>query len=244
MTSFLLKLIALFSMLLDHSLKALPLSRILLARGIAPSFSYSLIDSLLPLGRLAFPIFAFQLAEGCRRTKNPGKYLLRLSLFALVSEIPFQLAFGVGLRFAASNVGFTLLLGALASLCYERLRRFHPVLAFFPFFLCFLLAQLLHTDYAGFGVALIFFLYLFSGKLPTLLVLGIGLTLHNLIRPILLLRAFPPSQLTLPLWLGSLLSLIPIGFYSGERGPKCKGLFYFFYPVHLTLLFLLARFLV
>ncbi len=243
MSSFLLKLIALFSMLLDHSLKVLPIPQLLLAWGSSPSFAYSLPAALLPLGRVAFPIFAFQIAEGCRRTKNPGRYLLRLLLFSLISEIPFQLAFSKSLTWAMTNVGFTLLLGALSALSYERLHHSHPLLAFLPFVFSFLSAQLLHTDYAGFGVLLIFFLYLFSGKSSSLLVLGVGLTLHNLLRPCLMLRAFPPSRLVLLLWLGSLLSLIPIGFYRGKQGKKCKWLFYFFYPLHLLLLFALARFL-
>ena len=75
MTSFSLKIIALITMFLDH-----------ISYPIFGGFSY-----LNLIGRIAFPIFAFQISEGFIHTKNVKKYMLRLLLFAFISQIPFQL---------------------------------------------------------------------------------------------------------------------------------------------------------
>lgn len=66
------------------------------------------------LGRLAFPIFAFQIAEGYARTHNFRQYLGRMFLFALISEIPFNMITGGGLLFPFhQNVMFTFCLALL-----------------------------------------------------------------------------------------------------------------------------------
>ena len=73
MSSFVLKIIAIISMFLDH-----------LSYSIYGHFSW-----LNYLGRLAFPIFAFQITEGYSHTKDLKKYFLRLGIFALISQIPY-----------------------------------------------------------------------------------------------------------------------------------------------------------
>ena len=76
MTSNVLKIIAMRSMFIDHAFKM----------GVIP-------DLLLfqVVGRLAFPIFAFLIAEGIYYTKNKSKYLMYMFIFAIISEVPFNL---------------------------------------------------------------------------------------------------------------------------------------------------------
>ena len=104
MTSFALKIIALISMFIDHSGYYM--------MGHFSFFNY--------IGRIAFPIFAFQISEGYKHTKNLKKYFLRLSLFALISQIPYSLFL---LKYHGNpyglNIFFTLFLGLLAIYLYD-----------------------------------------------------------------------------------------------------------------------------
>ena len=75
MTSFVLKIIAIITMFIDH-------------------LGYAVFNRFSPLnfiGRISFPIFAFQISEGYIHTKNVKKYLARLFIFSLISQIPFYL---------------------------------------------------------------------------------------------------------------------------------------------------------
>lgn len=146
-----LKLIAIIIMLIDHTAATI-LDRTLLARGLgeldgsnaqaAMDFMweniglYSLNIVMRLIGRIAFPIFCFLLVEGFRYTHNKWKYALRLAIFALVSEIPFNLAFkGDFFDLSYQNVFFTLLIGLLVLIGFETIReklaevKWLPVLA-------------------------------------------------------------------------------------------------------------------
>ncbi len=122
-----IKIIAVIAMLIDHA-AATVLIRYLIsgiqtaqAAGTALAWEqehtilYSAYYLMRDIGRLGFPIFCFLLAEGFQRTKNVKKYALRLGMFALISEIPFNLAIcGQASNLEYQNVYFTLLLGLLA----------------------------------------------------------------------------------------------------------------------------------
>ncbi len=117
MTAFALKIIASICMLIDHIGAVFPAST---------PYVFRLI------GRIAFPIYAYLIAQGCRYTKNIYKYLLRLGLFALISEIPFDIAFmnyqNDGVLhlninfFGQTNIFYTLLFGASCIVIYEKLK--------------------------------------------------------------------------------------------------------------------------
>lgn len=133
-----LKLIAIITMLIDHTAATI-LVRTLIARGIeglgnsntqatldfmrdnAVIYGVNIIMRLI--GRIAFPIFCFLLVEGFVHTHNKWKYALRLGIFALISEIPFDLAFNSKLfDFSYQNVFFTLLIGLLVMMGFEIVR--------------------------------------------------------------------------------------------------------------------------
>ncbi|MCH5341052.1 MAG: conjugal transfer protein TraX [Acetatifactor sp.] len=114
------KLVGIITMLIDHFAAAV-LLRYMYAGGWSDRM-YALYTILRLVGRLGFPIFCFLLVEGFEKTRSKTKYALRLLLFALISEVPFDLAFSAKvLEFGYQNVYFTLFLGLLALCAYDYL---------------------------------------------------------------------------------------------------------------------------
>lgn len=124
-----LKLIAIITMLIDHTAATI-LDRFLIVKGVNSLDAndiqgindflqkygslYYLDTAMRLIGRLGFPIFCFLLIEGFLHTHNVWKYALRLGIFSLISEIPFDLAiYGKAFYFNSQNVFFTLLIGLL-----------------------------------------------------------------------------------------------------------------------------------
>lgn len=251
------------------------------------------------IGRIAFPIFCFLLVEGFLHTRNVKKYLIRLLIFAFISDIPFDLAFFAEIGLGHQNVFFTLLLGILALVCIDHVKhkdadsftgtyRFIgkigvvvagvlgaiaastsmfiivgmilnglfgigdliPTLIFgfiggiaayipvtckwdevkkiklasslFVTLFFFVLAELLNTDYGGWGVMAVIAIYAFRNAKSNGFLWGVvSLTVMSIGEGV------------------AFLDLIPVRFYNGKRGLKMKYFFYAFYPAHLFLLFLL-----
>lgn len=135
------KIIAVVTMLIDHVAAAL-FTRILISRGFyyaagneqrliewmkANGLLFIVTQLMRLIGRLGFPIFCFLLVEGFQKTRNVKKYAFRLGLFALISEIPFNLAF-TGRVWASGyqNVYFTLLIGLLALWAFNTIAKINP----------------------------------------------------------------------------------------------------------------------
>lgn len=182
------------------------------------------------IGRVAFPIYAYCLAEGFRYTSDYRRYLGRLALFAILSEIPFDLAFyGVPFSFAHQNVFFTLTLGLILLWVLERFREQLLLCAGAFAVLCFL-AQALHMDYGAGGLLMVFAFYLArQGTSPWI---GWGIFVF-----INLFGYAGGVQ-----W-AAILALLPIGLYSGKAGKKKQRFFYWIYPLHLLLLWVIEKYI-
>ncbi len=178
------------------------------------------------VGRLAFPIYAFLIVEGYIHTKNVKKYLLRLGIFAFISEVPFDLAAN-SKWFDPSyqNVFFTLFLGLLALVIIDRFV-FHTALQVVLVAVLAVSAQLMHTDYRYIGVCLIVVLYIYRDRIP-LKFTGC----FNAIIPFSSNIEFMACA-----------SLLPISLYNGRQGRfKWKYFFYIFYPAHLLILAVIRK---
>jgi len=239
-----LKLIALVSMLIDHTAAVL-FPSLMMDHGVYyPGFSmeyamaavqespagwlyvfYQIMRRIL--GRLAFPIYCFLLVEGFERTRSRAKYAFRLFLFALISEIPFDLAFsGRTVYTHYQNVFFTLLLGFLMMWAMKELeaRVSRRGLRWAGIGILFLalsfLAEAIYCDYGAYGIIAIALLYLFRKNRKEQIIAGMVAFLWEVTAP---------------------LSFIFVAFYNGERGLKLKYIFYLFYPLHLLVLYFLLR---
>ncbi len=175
------------------------------------------------IGRLAFPIFCFLIVEGFVHTKNLKKYLINLSVFAVISEIPFDLMIsGNAFYLGKQNIYFTLLLGVLALTVAENIKSdFKKFLI-----LAVLIAAtiILKVDYGLNGVLLILLIYALRDK--------------NVLKTVL---SFPFLSGGYAAWA----AFIPINMYNGKRGfikgKFLKYFFYAFYPLHIIILLLIKN---
>ncbi|WP_313133399.1 TraX family protein [Anaerocolumna sp.] len=215
-----LKLIAMFTMLIDH----------ITAQLIPSGTPFEFIGR--SIGRLAFPIFCFLLVEGFLHTRSVKKYLIRLGVFALLSEIPFDLAFVRGKTFAENlegqNIYFTLCIGLfvifLIQIVENKYRYSSTITVILTSIITLMgcqLAEFLRTDYGAIGILMIVCFYLFRNN-----------------KWILLVTIFFVNQSFYSIQGFATLSLLFIWLYNGERGPKLnKYIFYAFYPVHILVLY-------
>lgn len=217
-----LKTIAIICMFIDHA------ACIMLERGVGLSGNFYMIDRVMRgIGRIAFPIFCFGIVEGFCHTRNAWEYLKRLILFALISEIPFDLAFRSSIfSMSYQNVFWTLAFGLAALMVYT-----DPLMGGFQktvgLLACFFVPYIFHTDYSIYGVLTIFVMFYFRKEPFKMCMAGLI---------VLLLQ----SRLEIWAVFGFLLILL----YNGEKGHGNKQFFYLFYPVHLLLLVLMKPYIV
>ncbi len=229
MSTFSLKILACITMLIDHITAAfVPVSSVI---GGGSDLSFYMIGRLI--GRIAFPIYCFLLVEGFYYTSSRRKYILRMFLFALISEIPFDMAFN-GFpkeRFqdymSYQNVMFTLFLGLVLMYFYEdiKMRYLAQPVIFNTLGVLLILGTsmtsvLLKSDYQYTGILFVLVFYLFRGK-KAWIAAGLAAVI------VLFSNRFE---------IFALAALVPIFLYNKEPGRKVKYLFYAFYPVHLLIL--------
>lgn len=217
-----LKMIAMILMLIDH------LAYVTIERGVGLGGNFYMIDRVMRgMGRTAFPIFCFTIVEGFQKTKDVHAYMKRLLLFALISEIPFDLAFrGVLIQPYYQNVFWTLAFGLMALMLYEN-RWISPWKRAFGFLVCFFVPQMIHTDYSVYGVLTIFAMYYFRNEPIKACMAGYIVLL---------------MQSTAEVW--AVAGFLLILLYNGQRGKGNKLVCYWFYPVHLMLLVFLKPYIV
>lgn len=252
LTSFGIKLVAILTMLVDHAAVILVWGQYLDVRmsiGTTAALPWADLYSVMRIvGRVAFPLFCFLLAEGFAHTHSRPKYAWRLFLFALISEWPFDFAlYDSPLEFREhQNVMFTLLfaflalwlgdaLGGLIDATLARRRGTQPpdaraltpakaactVLAAVPFAA---LANAFEVDYHAFGVLLVCALYLGRNHGWLRLVLAGACIGWYCVSHASMLEAW------------ALLGVCVTLLYNGRRGPSIRWFFYAFYPAHLLVL--------
>ncbi len=262
-TGYHLKIIALITMFIDH------IAAVVIWRVYVASFSitgsmqmsdyvgdkiiawvadnqelvYGIYEVMRYIGRMAFPIYCFLLVEGFLYTRSVKKYALRLFLFALISEIPFDLAIaGQWWSLEYGNVFFTLLSGLLLIWALSYVEKFYEfwmeknwdsflgklMVAIAGGFVAIVLGGfaeiVLKADYGMAGVFAIAVMYLFRQMRELGFILAI-----------LLLSVMSSNTEIL-----ALLMLYPLMKYDGTRGKNIKYVFYAFYPVHLLILGLIC----
>lgn len=195
------------------------------------------------VGRLAFPIFAFFLGEGFRFTHSRRQYLLRLVLFALLSELPFnQMVYGRWIAPSGQNVLWTLALGLCAIACVQRAPSEPGLNSLFWYSAaagCCLLGQLLRTDYGAFGVLLCLLFYCTRGLPGRFWICGGIFLLICYAFQFVFLPGIP-----IPLEALALPAFPLLATYHGRRSHRqlpIRYAFYWFYPLHMLLLGLLAH---
>lgn len=240
-----LKIVAMIAMLIDH-IGAVVCARMMMSAGFREAVGageealitwattnadlYSTYSVFRTIGRIAFPIFAFLLVEGFVHTQDAKKYALRLFAFALISEIPFDLALqSKVLEIDYQNVFFTLAIGFVTMMGYKYLEEKQFPNTFTRYLLQILVmmvgmaaAMFLRTDYGALGIFTILSIYIFrNNRLFQIAAIGL-IFIENM---------------------AAWFAFFPILLYNGKRGRNIKWPFYIFYPVHLLVLFMVCYFM-
>lgn len=247
-----LKWIALITMLIDHLAAACGMY--MTSAIVLMSFSWGLeVYYLMRLiGRISFPLFAFCFVEGFIHTKNRSRQLLTLIIFGVISQIPYYFCL-CNSSFWDFNILLTL------AFCYLTLMFFewgifrlgislqqvrHPlassIFVLFQYSVFAILTAvifgwiswLINLDYDWGAVAMVLAFYIFRKNRVLAATTGVGALLIFMI----LIGSGDYVPTLFVAW-------ICIMLYNGQRGRQNKWFFYFFYPIHLSVIFL-ARYLI
>lgn len=233
MTSFVLKIIAIISMFIDHLGDAW----------------FKETTAMNVAGRLAFPIFAFQITEGYTHTKNLKKYFLRLFIFALVSQLPFVLFRSIFSTEFSFNIFFTLFFGLFTIFLYDKLTKnsfnfvknkkidklFKNIFAIICLIIIGILAEVAKFDYGFYGIFVIFIFYVFR---TNKILMYLSFIIASIIRYGLMIYTNGYHYLYIYLIIFTIVPLFLIHFYNGKQGLRIKYFMYIFYPLHLLILYL------
>lgn len=249
-----LKIIAVLTMVIDHLCKIVfqwllsDYGWVMVNNGQMSQEQFYKIDNFIrfdlqSIGTIAFPLFCFLLAEGFQHTRNKKRYIGLMFVFALISEIPFDMGFfsryslmegTFPFYLKYQNVFFTLFLGLLTLVCLERLSckseiRTEKIKSVILQVICVavlaLVAELIRCDYGMQGILYIAAFYVCRN--------------HRIYQVLLFLLAYMGATGNQPP-LCTLLACLLILLYNGKRGKiKLKYFFYVFYPAHILVLYLI-----
>ena len=241
-TSFVLKIIAIISMLIDHTSAAL--------YNAIPTEMNWLYNTGRMIGRMAFPLFCFMIVEGYYHTRNKWRYLGSLIFLAVISELPFDAIFSNSdfkLNYNYQNVFFTLAIGLLTIILAGEISArvtnifLSGVLQLFMIQIMLFAAGMLKSDYGSLGLELILMIYYFE-KIPVLLKKD-NLKFIFAATAVLAWFIYFDSVRGSIIESYGLPAVILIMLYNGKRGDYKipKYVFYFFYPVHLIILYFVRK---
>ncbi len=246
MSTFTLKIIACITMLIDHiTVLFVPEDYGYLFHLDIGSYERDITLYVIGrvIGRIAFPLFAFLIVQGFFHTRNVKKYMLRLAIFALISEIPYDFAMwgfpDPKFIFFRQNIFFTLLLGLIAITCLDWIQKnyknkiqggmnsqnarfftnLYSSIVIIAASVSLILINGSYLEY-GYGVLVIIGFYFgYRSKWVTLIIF-------------ILLTGFLCGDIQFM----AILAAPFIHLYNGEKGPSYKYAFYLFYPIHLVVL--------
>jgi len=223
LTSNSLKIIAIIAMVLDHI-------------GILMQYNKVVYVLFRMIGRICAPIMFYSLSKGYVFTKNKFRYGLNLLLFAIISQVPYSL-FNSDLFFNYKNynVIFALFLGFMCLLIVDKIRL--KLIKYSLVVLCFTLS--VFCDYAFIGIAFVLLFYMLRNSKYKYLIYNIMSVIYILIH-----LAIYRNLMILLIMLGLFLVTPLIYFDNGQKGKyNLKYLFYFFYPIHFIILFIIKSIL-
>lgn len=171
------------------------------------------------LGRIAFPIFAFAISEGYKHTRNLKNYILRIGIFAVLLQIPSWIfSYNYPL-----NIFFTLFTG-LCLISVLKNKNVNDVVKIIFMIMIFFITRKINLDYGLYGFFTILIFTFYRENKVKMIINFVILNIINVVRPNIFDLDFTQIY--------SLLALIPIILYNGERGKNWKYFFYLFYPLH------------
>ena len=238
----LLTVIAMLTMLIDH------IAFMLIKNGKLYGYNESLYNNAISLpeakkwvilyqimrmiGRISFPIFCLLIVEGFRKSSNIYKYILRVLILAIVSEIPFDLMvfneFLTPITRTAQNVVWTYFIALIMLVVLKILNSFSTILGVFSVIIAMLITYYFKTDYAIEGIIIIYVMYMFRNDV-------------NVKCFILLFITFIMSFGN---YYGAAILSVPFIFlYDEQKGYiDLKRIHYVFYPLHMLILYAIVFF--
>lgn len=256
-----LKIFAVLLMVMDHASEVLIENNLMCnTSSIEELIHWVKINEVLRgVGRLGFPIFAFLLVEGIIHTHDVKKYITRMAVFAVISEIPYDYACNGGFTWDGQNIFLTLTLALVMIVVFQKIEKkqwpdWQKRLGIF--LICVLFAVMntvLNGDYGASGIFMIGAIYFWRNHrlAQCIFAPAVFLAVSYVARFIPTWMAgvqgnqlFALSMMDVASEWPAIFAFIFVFFYNGERHmKKGKYFFYAFYPVHLAILAVISMFL-